>query len=64
MASRFGEEDSSADGCEIEVNFQLNPIISYSYEPTGIHEHSDHKKYVSSSTPTVDRAQRIANNTQ
>ena len=61
MASRFGEEDSSADGCEIEVNFQLNSIISYSYEPTGIHEHSDHKR---DSTPTVDRAQRIGNNTR
>ena len=38
MASSFGEEDSSVDGCEIDVNFQLNSIISYSYEPTGNHD--------------------------
>ena len=64
MASRFGEEDSSADGFESEVNFQLNSIISYSYEPTGIHEHSDDKRDVSSSTSTVDFAQRVGNNTR
>ena len=64
MASRFGEEDSSADGYEIEVNFQLNSIISYSYEPTSIHEHSDHKRDISSSIPTVDHAQRVGNNTR
>ena len=64
MISRFGEEDSSADGCEIEMNFHLNSFISYSYEPTGIHEHSDHKRDISSSTSTVDRAQRVGNNTR
>ena len=63
MASWFGDEDSAADHpdrYEIEVNFRLNWIITYSYEPTAIH---DHKRDASRSNPTVDGAEHVSNST-
>ena len=66
MTSFIGEEHSVADhvdGCDIEVNVQLNSIISYSYEPIGIHEYSDHKRNVWRSTPAVDGSEHVGNNT-